>query len=146
MIAVEETGIKARIAECDRLLKESKDLTAAQVGQVETVKIAAKIELVGLAAKRAAIEELVEKGKKWLGLTSRRMRLDASRGYQTSLLQEAETRAAAYKAAVEKKLPFAEVEGKVRIRRVRWDQPKPGAKTEPASSPPRAKRGSAPGR
>jgi chromosome segregation ATPase len=137
LVAVEEAGIKARIAACEKILKEGKGISAAQVQQVETAKTAAEIELVGSAAKRAAIEALVEKGRKRLTLSSSVSMSSSRLNRPKSILKSAEAREAAYKEALDEKMPFAEVEGKIQIRRIRWEQPG-AARTSPRPAKPAA--------
>jgi len=152
MIAVDEAGIKARIAECDRLLTEGAKGPAgarpsqAKLDSLEVAKTMAQIELVGLEAKRRAIEELLEKGRKWIDLAESRPGRNSSWDLK-SQMADIEARLAAYKEAVEKKRPFPEVDGKVLIRRVRWEQPKsrgPSPGPSGGTAPPRP-RGRGPG-
>jgi hypothetical protein len=127
LIAVDEAGIAARIQACEKILKEGKGLTPARIDQVETIKTTAEIELVGLAAKRMAIEQIIEKARQYSALrikeTDFRNRLERCRRY----VAEAELNAAVFAKAVREKTAFAVVEGKIPIRRIRWEQPKPAA-------------------
>ena len=63
LISVNVAGINARIEACNKILRRDA-LSPARIEQVETVKTSAEIELVGLAAKKAALEEIVTKGRK----------------------------------------------------------------------------------
>ncbi len=60
-IAVDMAAAKARIAECNRMLSRD-DIKAHPVGrQVESLKVTAEIELVGLAAKHDVTARLIAK-------------------------------------------------------------------------------------
>ena len=63
MLDVDTAGIKARIDACNKIL-ERKEIPAARVEQVETVKITAEIELVGLDARQSAIGKIIQNGEK----------------------------------------------------------------------------------
>jgi len=137
LIAVEEAGVKARIAACEKLLK--KPYPPRRAEQAENAKTAAEIELVGLAAKRAAIEEIIEKGRKRIDLQASVSSLSARQRNEPVLLAAIERYVARYKESIDKKLPFAEVQGKIIIRRIRWEQPRspapgglPGQRGSPA--------------
>lgn len=62
MIAVDLAGIKARIEACNKL--QAGKVTLARNEQIETVKIVAEIDLIGLSAKRDALEDLIKKGER----------------------------------------------------------------------------------
>jgi hypothetical protein len=68
-INVESSGITARIDACNKLLGQAKaNLPASRVEQIETIKIAAEIELVGLTAKKSAISTIVQNGQNRVAL------------------------------------------------------------------------------
>jgi predicted nucleic acid-binding Zn-ribbon protein len=123
MISVEEAGLNARIAACDKFQREAR--SPAEREQLGIAKTMAQIDLVSLAAKRAVLEDLIAKGRKRSELQAEIARLDTPLRYGDRRTQAVESRLAAYRAAVEGKMPFAEVDGKIVIRRIRWDQPKP---------------------
>jgi len=137
LIAVEEAGIKARIAASEKMLKATEPFRAGgrepianpNYDALVTLKTTAEIELVGLAAKRAAIQEILDSSKKRSELTAKRDGLGSRLADARRRVEEAERRLATYSTAVEQKMPFAEVvDGKVFIRRIKWKQPKPAAK------------------
>jgi hypothetical protein len=128
---VERAGLGARIAACQKILDEIKKSgrpSPTQSEKAETVKVAAEIELAGLEAKQTAIDDLVQKSRRRLSLASHTfgVRRNISFAFDRSA-QDTEVRATAYKTAVDEKMPFAKVEGKVLIRRIKWEQPKPAA-------------------
>ena len=103
-----------------------------------TVKTTAEIELASLTAKRAAIQEILDSSKKRLELTAERDTLGSYFGTAQARVQEADRRLAVYRTAVEQKMPFAEVEGKVYIRRIKWEErpaPSGGGPRSGAPSP-----------
>ena len=124
LIAVDLAGINARIGICNEIL--AKRNSPSRIEQVETVKITCEIELIGLAAKKAAIEELIEKGRK-------RAELHAKVGESESLslhcshqVGRFENLVSEYKAATEQHMAFGEV-GKVTIYPIQWDAGLEGA-------------------
>ena len=133
-LAVEEAGVKARIAACEKLLKESKSLTPQRIDQVESAKTAAEIELVGLAAKRDAMQQLLDKVRERGKLEAEITRLRRENDDRSTQIRAVEAGAAACKLTVDEKLPFAQVDGKIRIRRIRWVEP-----PVPPPAPPPAK-------
>ena len=69
MIDVELSGIKARIDACNKLLGQPKaNLPSSRAEQIETIKITAEIELVGLTAKRSTISTIVQNSQNRLAL------------------------------------------------------------------------------
>jgi len=128
---VERAGVLARITACQKILdqiKKSGRPSPTQAEKAETVKIAAEIELAGLEAKQAAIDDLVQKSRRRLQLAVSAMRLRANIRSAENQAKWTEARAAGYKTAVDEKMPFAKVGGKVLVRRIKWEQPKPPAK------------------
>jgi hypothetical protein len=134
MLAVEEAGLKARIGAIEKIFSDSRSQRRPAVSeQLAIAKTMAEIDLVALAAKRAAIQELTEKGRKRVEL-SEAVNLRRGPGSVAEMrLDGVEPRAQAYAAAVAQKMPFAEVDGKIVIRRIRWEQPKPAAGGAPGS-------------
>jgi len=122
MLGVEEAGLKARIAAIEKIVADASKKGArhlAKFEQLDIAKTVAEIDLVALAAKRAAIEQLTEKGRKRVELSAA---VGGPRGRSTMAemrLDAVEPRAQAYAAAVAQKMPFAEVDGKIVIRRIR---------------------------
>ncbi|MGO8748446.1 MAG: hypothetical protein ACLQNE_20925 [Thermoguttaceae bacterium] len=123
LVSVDMAGINARIEACNKILRRGA-LSPARIEQVETLKTSAEIELVGLAAKKAALEEIVAKGRRRLQLF--RLIRDA-----TSRSQDFARGISSYEHAREAYQPiwdpatfFGKI-GKVSIRRIRWETPKP---------------------
>ena len=63
MIGVDKAGITARIDACNSILERRNQLPTSRVEQIETVKITAEIELVGLEARQSALTEIVQNGR-----------------------------------------------------------------------------------
>jgi hypothetical protein len=61
LISVDLAGVRARIRACTNILADRDKLRPSQVDQVEQIKITAEIELVGLEARKAAIDLIVGK-------------------------------------------------------------------------------------
>lgn len=129
---VERAGVLARIAASRKILDEMKKSgrpNAPQAEKTESVMIAAEIDLASLEAKQSAIDLLVQESRRRLQLESsaRRLRQDIEIAEREGV-GNLEPRVAGYKKALDEKMPFAKVEGKVLIRRIKWEQPKPAAK------------------
>jgi hypothetical protein len=128
---VERAGVLARITACQKILDQIKKNArpfATQAEKAETVKIAAEIELAGLEAKQAAIDDLVQKSRRRIDLVREVGSLKSNLSDHAGVAMSLEERAEGYKTAIEEKMPFAKVGGKVLVRRIKWEQPKPAAK------------------
>jgi hypothetical protein len=127
---VERAGVLARIAACQKISDEirKRNVPAQAAEKAETIKIAAEIELAGLEAKQAAIDLLVQKSRRRLQMAGIIYPLRSRIGMAEGRADRNESRAALFKTAVDEKMPFAKVEGKILIRRIKWEQPKPPAK------------------
>ncbi len=123
LISVDLAGIKARIGLCDKILERREGLTATRIEQVETVKTAAEIELVGIAAKRNALEDITTKGRRRLELLALQTGHIAISGHYDSLIRNYEAARDYAKPLWDPATYFGKV-GKVTIRRIRWETPK----------------------
>jgi len=145
MIAVDEAGVKARIEACKKILEKSKkgELPRSRVEQVETVKIAAEIELVGLVAKRDALESLVKRVRRQVYLSQRLRPLRYLGTSPERYLSELQSKQKALQATLEPKTFFGQVvgqekggkdvPGKLFIRKIKWVDPsKPAAPSPPS--------------
>ncbi len=122
LISVDLAGIRARIEACHRILvRESASKSRAE--QVETVKVTAEIELVGLAARKAAIEEIVENGRRRLELAGKcNAAAKNARNLQFGVTH-VENQIHEYEAARKQYEPFAIQDGKVTIHPIKWETP-----------------------
>lgn len=123
MIEVDLAGIQARIDACNKLLAEPAAIPVTRREQVETVKVSAEIELVGLAARKKAIERLVTNGRRRIELWARLSIALGEVSRWQGEVKQAEYPIEAAKLARDEKLPFAQVQGKVLVRRVKWVEP-----------------------
>lgn len=123
MIEVDLAGIQARIEACNKLLAEPAAIPVTRREQVETVKVSAEIELVGLAARKKAIERLVTNGRRRIELWARLSIALGEVSRWQGEVKQAEYPIEAAKMARDEKLPFAQVQGKVLVRRVKWVDP-----------------------
>jgi hypothetical protein len=120
MVEVDLAGINARIATCNKLLTDRQGMPASRIEQVETVKISAEIELVGLAARKEAIGRLVANGRRRIELADKIGKAGGEVVQRQNRLNECEVPVQAAKTARQQKLPFAQVQGKILIRRAKW--------------------------
>ena len=122
LISVDMQGVKARIAACHKILRGGR-LTSSRVEQLETIKITAEIEMVGLAARKGAIEEIVKKGRGRMEAAVGRVQASSrvrDRERDISQISEGITH---YEAELKKCMPLPVEDGKVTIRRIKWVPP-----------------------
>ena len=125
LISVDMRGVKARINACNKILATgmSRRLAPSRVEQLETLKIAAEIELVGLAARKEALEDIVKKGRERKEVSAKRVQALNRVGAlerEVSRILEGITH---YEAELKKCAPYPVQDGKVVIRRIKWVPP-----------------------
>lgn len=125
LISVDMQGVKARIAACNKILESGmkRRLTPSRVEQLETLKITAEIELVGLAARKEALEDLVKKGQERKEVSAKRVH---ARNRVTTLergISQMLEGITHYEAELKKCVPYPVQDGKVVIRRIKWVPP-----------------------
>lgn len=124
LISVDMAGTKARIDACNKILAGRKDLGPSRIEQVETVKITAEIELVGLAARKDAIEKIVELGQRRVELFNQTTKLRHDAVHARGAVSDALNKTAEYETARKQYEPFPIQDAKVVIHPIRWEQPK----------------------
>ena len=72
-VEVDMAGIEARIGACKKVLERREKLSTTLIEHVETVKITAEIELVGLEARQRAISRIIAGGEGYLALQQKRI-------------------------------------------------------------------------
>jgi chromosome segregation ATPase len=133
LISIDLVGINARIIACNKILEEREGLSAARTEQVETVKITAEIELVGLAAKKKAIETIIDKGQRRNTLSSQRSSAHRSVSHWKQEISHVAAGITHFETQLELCRPFPVQDGKIKIRRIKWE---PAEKEQEAGSPP----------
>jgi len=134
LIGVDLVGIQARIDACNRILADRKSLSPSRIDQVETVKVTAEIELVGLAARKAAIEEIVKKGGRREELLRKYDRASSRVRTLESEISRIQEEIASCENALKKCMPYPVKDGKIVIRRIKWVSPG-GRGSGPPSGP-----------
>jgi hypothetical protein len=121
MLAVDLTGIDARLALANKMLSQTDHLKRHE--QIESIKIAAEIEQVGLDAKRREMDRLIK------GVDDRQAVLQ-KRSKKAGEIQRASATTTWLKSSIENLenyrqgyLPLPVHEGKVEIRRIKWAAP-----------------------
>ena len=127
LISVDIQGVKARIEACNKILGSmhivKRGLTPSPVAQLETLKITAEIELVGLAARKEALEEIVKKGRELKEVSTKRVQ---GHNHVTTLergISQMLEGITYYEAELKKCAPYPVQDGKVVIRRIKWVPP-----------------------
>ena len=118
MIAVDMAGINARIGACQELLAKPGSVNRRE--RLETVKITAEVELVGLEARRAMIESLMDKGQQRVKVVTKANAAKTRLSWPERRLKEAESALAEYQTAIDQRMAFGKV-SKVLIYPIRWD-------------------------
>lgn len=122
LISVDMAGVQARLDACDKILAARPDRpNPARTYHVETLKITAEIELVGLVARKASLEEIAKKGQRRNELVRREISLARSVSSKQRRVADAEKGIAHYKAQRLRVVPYTVKDGKVTIRRIKWE-------------------------
>lgn len=123
LISVDLAGIQARTDACNKILggATGKRLTPSRVEQIEMLKITAEIELVGLAAKKAAIEEIVDKGRRRVELLGEVKAARTKVARSESLVSGTERLITEYETARQEYMPLPIQDGKVTIHPLKWE-------------------------
>lgn len=124
LIDVDLAGVKAKIEACSRLLKDP-DIhqgphASARIDAVETLKVTAEIELVGLTARKTAIDEIVGKGQARHSVGRKVSALQMLQSREDKKITRVEQTIAQYEALRRANVPFP-VEGKIVIRPIQWE-------------------------
>jgi hypothetical protein len=119
MIAVNLTGIKARLEACNKILADREKLSTSRIDQVETVKITAEIELVGLAAEEKAINDIIAAGRQRAELQENIKTASRDVWEKQKVLTETDKTLADYQKAIGEGWAYAEV-GQITIQPIRW--------------------------
>jgi hypothetical protein len=123
LITVDIAGAKAQIEACNGLLKRSPHEEAIYRvrEEIETLKITAEIELVGLTARKNAIDQIVQNGQRRAALGSEMSQAhNRMRRYSELEVSELERAVAIYEALRKAYEPFP-VRGKITIHPIKWE-------------------------
>ena len=123
LIGADIKGVQARLVACEKILATHQGLRSPRTTQVETLKITAEIELVGLVARKAALEEIVNKGQRRNELVTKKSRPSAQLRQKEKWVADAEKGVAHYEAQRLRVVPYPVKDGKVTIRRIKWESP-----------------------
>lgn len=117
MISVDLAGVTARLEACTVLLTKTHKLPSRD--RLEELKVTAEIELVGLSAKKAAIDAIVKGAKARKETLGALMKAQSLRSRVNGNLRQGDSRLADAEEIVEENTPL-EVMGDVAIRRIEW--------------------------
>jgi hypothetical protein len=135
MLAVDLAGVKARIEACQRLLGgRPENLGATRRDQVESLKVAAEIELVGLDAKRQEIDRLIKGAEGRRALQDRVNSAGGKIGDLTRQMAQDQPKIDFWAANRAYDEPLPVLDNKVTIRRIKWESPpgpgRPGSRRD----------------
>jgi hypothetical protein len=120
LLEVDLAGVKARIDACETILNRG-GLTNARRDQVENVKIAAEIELAGLAARQKTLNAIIDEAEKSRDFSARLRQKQMEVTNLQRRLRDAEQRLAAHVETIKQFVPFRPVDDKVVIRPIKWE-------------------------
>jgi hypothetical protein len=109
LIDIDIAATRARLDACQKILSGRADLAPNKISQLEGLKTVAEVELVGYAAKRAALESIIRDGRQYLSRQNEIKLLTQRLKQQTSDIANIEATLAYLKAALEPKTYFGEV-------------------------------------
>jgi hypothetical protein len=117
MIGVDLAGVTARLEACAKLL--DKPQKSPSRDRLEELKVTAEIELVGLTAKKTAIDAIVKGARAREETLTALRNAKASRDLANVNLSSAKSRLEEAENILEESIPL-EVMGDVAIRRIEW--------------------------
>jgi hypothetical protein len=132
LISVDMQGVKARIDACNKILLHGDHTSRTE--QLETLKVTAEIELVGLIARKEALEQIVKKGQERKDLFAKRVQVQRHVRSLESEIRNMSEGIRHYEAELAKCIPYPVEGGKVVIRRIKWVPP--GYSLQPAEATP----------
>jgi hypothetical protein len=123
-IDVDLAGVGARIEACNAILQTLGKLPpVTRYEQVEALKTAADIELVGLEARESALRRLIGIAQRRTQVSHRVHEVDAANSEQVQRLRWCNDAIASFEADLEKLIPSPVEGGKVTIYPVKWVPP-----------------------
>ncbi|HUT90694.1 MAG TPA: hypothetical protein VMY37_14420 [Thermoguttaceae bacterium] len=125
LLLVDLAGVEARIGACSKILS-GPPMNVDRTSRVETIKVSAEIELVGLRARKDYIDHVVEKGRQRQELSAKvepaRKRVDEL----SSRVSRAGSSLEEYRAQRKRFEPFALESDKITIHPIAWGSPEDG--------------------
>jgi hypothetical protein len=118
-LEIDLTGVKARIAACDKLMNQP-NIKIERREQIENAKIAAEIELSGFEARRAKSEEFIGKIKTKIDFTAHLDAAQAKWREARDALHHAENSLRTTDNVIRAFAPLPLVDNKVLIQPVEW--------------------------
>ncbi len=147
LLAVKLPGVEARLIAAKELLGRREKLPAGQVGQVEGIYITAQIELAGLLASKAKVDQLVTSAAKRQQLSGDYNRAKSAVTFAESQIKQAERNMETYRRRANDLAPLKLLDAEVPIHPVKWVKlparrpaayPRPAVGGGPAYRSPRA--------
>lgn len=120
LLSVGLAGVEARIGACEKILRRRSELSTNRIEQVETIKIAAEIELVGLAARQARIDRIIVAGNEFFDLSNNIMLVDKKIAQIGRDRHQQQTWANSYADQIPRFRPLPLEDGKVLIYPIKW--------------------------
>jgi hypothetical protein len=120
LLDVDLAGSHARVGAANKILA-SGGLIPARKAQVEGLKIAAEIELVGLVARRKALANLIAAGKARVTINREVANATRERSALNSRVETCRRGSQRYAQDFQALAPFELVDGIVLLRPLRWE-------------------------
>jgi hypothetical protein len=123
LISVDLAGVRARIAACTKILAGRDRLRPSQVEQVEQIKITAEIELVGLEARKAAIDLIVGKTTERRELSEKLAGAQVRAASVEKRIDSAQSRIEEFQSARQRYEPLSIEGGVIPVHPIKWMSP-----------------------
>jgi hypothetical protein len=125
LVEVDMEGLKARVKACNDLLETSKrsPATSSRIEQLENLKIAAEVELAGLTARKASIQQIVAGAHKRNNLQVALKQASAEINVTLISISRLQNMIADVEMDLKDFTQVRVEDNQVRIRRVKWESP-----------------------
>lgn len=117
LATIDIAGVKARIDACNQLLKS---VSSGRKEQVETTKIAAEIELVGLTARKKAVDNIVQEAEKRKELVAAYTEASGEAAMANRAIADLRENIRQLESYKEQFRPFPAIEGEIAIHPIKW--------------------------
>jgi hypothetical protein len=127
LLSIDQKGAKARIEACDNMLAELKRNqernTIANRQQSEAAKVAAEIELVGLAAKYQEIDRIIQGVQSRQGNWSKLTKAEQELSWRNQIIDQENGVIEVIERYQLGYQPLPVEDGKITVRRIKWTNP-----------------------
>lgn len=120
LIAIDIVGAQARVDACEKILKGDEPGGPKVTDQVESLKLTAEIELVGLSARQDAIGKMIDAGNQRRHLAARYSRQNSTAEQMRTAVEKEVKSIAALEESRKRYLPIPVGIDKIQIQPIKW--------------------------